>query len=166
MFHHSTFIIIKNRGKFLNSRGVSMNIHSSIFLQKEYYSVIDQIINETLDRVHAISSFDKMSLITKRKFLSTSEIKSLNMKLLKQKKIFYSFFRMKTFKLMSYNILANSLITEDQAKQYMPFEEKYLGVEYRSALILKFSSFFISFKKLWIGKSKMLDLIFFVYKWF
>ena len=125
-----------------------MNIHSSIFLQKEYYSVIDQIINETLDRVHAISSFDKMSLITKRKFLSTSEIKSLNMKLLKQKKIFYSFFRMKTFKLMSYNILANSLITEDQAKQYMPFEEKYLGVEYRSALILKFSSFFISFKKL------------------
>lgn len=60
-----------------------MNIHSSIFHQKEYYSVIDHIINETLDRVHAISSFDKMSLITKRKFLSTSEIKSLNMKLLK-----------------------------------------------------------------------------------
>lgn len=60
-----------------------MNIHSSIFLRKEYYSVIDQIINETLDRVHTIASVDKMSLITKRKFLSTSEIKSLNMKLLK-----------------------------------------------------------------------------------
>ena len=44
---------------------------------------------------------------------------------------------MNSFKIMSYNILANSLITEDQVNQYKPFEKKYLEIQYRSQLILK-----------------------------
>lgn len=46
-------------------------------------------------------------------------------------------FRLKTMRVMTYNVLANSLITKENVKQFMEFELKYLEWNYRANLILK-----------------------------
>lgn len=38
---------------------------------------------------------------------------------------------------MTYNVLANSLITKENIKQFIEFEQKYLEWNYRANLILR-----------------------------
>ena len=56
-----------------------MNKNSLAYI-KDDNSFIDKILEEIISNVNFIQNVDKLHLITKRKFLSTSEFKKKNIK--------------------------------------------------------------------------------------